>query len=207
MKEAGNLIVVSGPSGAGKGTVCAALMEQCEALAYSVSATTRAPRAGEVHGVNYWFTGKEDFQAMIAGGKLLEWAEVYGNYYGTPLERVQEMLRAGKDVLLEIDTQGAMLVKEKWPTGVFIFIMPPSLAALNERIHKRATDSEESIARRLGAAAEEIRRARDYDYIVVNEVVGEAVADIAAILRAERCSAARRQDRISQVLGCKGECI
>lgn len=207
MKEAGNLIVVSGPSGAGKGTVCAALMEQCEALAYSVSATTRAPRAGEVHGVNYWFTSKEDFQAMIAGGKLLEWAEVYGNYYGTPLERVQEMLRAGKDVLLEIDTQGAMLVKEKWPTGVFIFIMPPSLAALNERIHKRATDSEESIARRLGAAAEEIRRARDYDYIVVNEVVGEAVADIAAILRAERCSAARRQDRISQVLGCKGECI
>lgn len=207
MKEAGNLIVVSGPSGAGKGTVCAALMEQCEALAYSVSATTRAPRAGEVHGVNYWFTGKEDFQAMIAGGKLLEWAEVYGNYYGTPLERVQEMLRAGKDVLLEIDTQGAMLVKEKWPTGVFIFIMPPSLAALNERIHKRATDSEESIARCLGAAAEEIRRARDYDYIVVNEVVGEAVADIAAILRAERCSAARRQDRISQVLGCKGECI
>lgn len=207
MKEAGNLIVVSGPSGAGKGTVCAALMEQCEALAYSVSATTRAPRAGEVHGVNYWFTGKEDFQAMIAGGKLLEWAEVYGNYYGTPLERVQEMLRAGKDVLLEIDTQGAMLVKKKWPTGVFIFIMPPSLAALNERIHKRATDSEESIARRLGAAAEEIRRARDYDYIVVNEVVGEAVADIAAILRAERCSAARRQDRISQVLGCKGECI
>ena len=207
MKQTGNLIVVSGPSGTGKGTICSALMEQCATLAYSVSATTRAPRAGEVHGVNYWFTSKEEFQAMIEGGKLLEWAEVYGNYYGTPLERVQEMLRAGKDVLLEIDTQGAMLVKKKMPEGVFIFIMPPSMAELEARIHKRGTDSAESIARRLGAAAEEIRRAKEYDYIVVNEIVGDAVADVVAIVRAERCSASRRQETIRQVLEHKGECI
>lgn len=207
MRETGNLIVVSGPSGAGKGTVCSALMQQCATLVYSVSATTRAPRVGETHGVNYWFVSKAEFQAMIESGKLLEWAEVYGNYYGTPLERVQETLRAGKDVLLEIDTQGAMLVKEKAPEGVFVFIMPPSLAELEARIHKRATDSEESIARRLGAATEEIRRAKDYDYIVVNETVSEAASDIAAIIRAERCGVARRQDMIPQVLGRKGECI
>lgn len=205
MELKGNLIVISGPSAAGKGTICKALLNGNKSLAYSVSATTRAPREGEVNGVNYWFTSEDEFKSMIANEQLLEWAEVYGNYYGTPLARVESMLKEGRDVILEIDTQGAMLVKKKFPEGVFVYILPPSLNELRNRIHKRGTDSKESMARRLAAAAEELRHARHYDYVVVNNIVEEAARNIAAIIAAEKCSVRRSAELIRQIAENKGE--
>ena len=138
----GLLVVVSGPSGAGKGTICQALLEKTP-LAYSVSATTRKPRAGEVDGESYYFLSVEAFEKMIEKDELLEWAKVYDNYYGTPLKKVEEKLAAGEDILLEIDTQGAMKVREKFPEGVYIFILPPSLAELERRIRGRDTETED----------------------------------------------------------------
>ncbi len=186
MKQ-GLLIVVSGASGTGKGTVCNALMESLPELAYSISATTRSPRKGEQDGVNYYFLAREEFEKMIEEGGFLEWAEVYGNYYGTPLKKIQERLAEGQDILLEIDTQGALKVMEKCPEGVFIFLLPPSLEELERRIRGRGTETEESIARRLGAAKEEIGVGRKYKYVVVNDRVGKAVEQIQAILVAEHC--------------------
>ncbi len=186
MKQ-GLLIVVSGASGTGKGTVCNALMESLPELAYSISATTRSPRKGEQDGVNYYFLAREEFEKMIEEGGFLEWAEVYGNYYGTPLKKIQERLAEGQDILLEIDTQGALKVMEKCPEGVFIFLLPPSLEELERRIRGRGTETEESIARRLGAAKEEIGVGRKYNYVVVNDRVEKAVEQIQAILVAEHC--------------------
>lgn len=186
MKQ-GLLIVVSGASGTGKGTVCNALMDSLPELAYSISATTRSPRKGEQDGVNYYFLAREEFEKMIEEGGFLEWAEVYGNYYGTPLKKIQERLAEGQDILLEIDTQGALKVMEKCPEGVFIFLLPPSLEELERRIRGRGTETEESITRRLGAAKEEIGVGRKYKYVVVNDRVGKAVEQIQAILVAEHC--------------------
>ena len=164
-------------------------------LGYSVSATTRQPRAGEVDGVNYYFHTKEEFEKMIANDELLEWAEVYGNYYGTPLQKIQEKLAAGEDILLEIDTQGAMKVKAKVPEGLFIYLIPPSLAELEKRIRGRGSETEESLARRLGAAREEIEIGKQYGYVVVNDEVENAVATIESIRIAEQrlCKLAGRQ--------------
>ena len=149
----GCLIVISGPSGTGKGTVCSALLGKHPEIAYSISATTRKPRTGEQDGVNYYFKEKSIFEQMIKDGELLEWAEVYGNYYGTPLAPIREKLAQGRDILLEIDTQGALNVMEKFPEGVFIFILPPSLAELERRIRGRGTDAEEVIVRQPMRAA------------------------------------------------------
>ena len=187
MSKEGCLIVISGPSGTGKGTVCNSLLERHAEIAYSISATTRSPRSGEKDGVNYYFLDKPVFEKMIQDGELLEWAEVYGNYYGTPLRKIQERLSAGQDILLEIDTQGAMNVKKKFPEGVYIYILPPSLPELEKRIRGRGTDSEESIQCRLSAAADEIAVAEKYKYVVINDAVPRAVSKIAAILMAEHC--------------------
>lgn len=200
MKQRGNLIVISGPSGTGKGTICKELLESGGSLAYSISATTRKPREGEKDGVNYWFTEKAAFEKMIAQGELLEWAEVYGNYYGTPLQKVNEMLADGKDVILEIDPQGALKVKEKFPRGVFVYILPPSLRELSQRIYSRGADSAESIKRRLNAATEEIRYAPHYNYIVVNDVVETAAEKIKAIIAAEKCSILRNEKLVEQII-------
>ena len=195
----GLLIVISGPSGTGKGTVCKELLKQHPEISYSVSATTRQPRTGEVHGINYWFTEKAEFERMIQDEDLLEWAEVYGNYYGTPVKKVREMLDAGQDVLLEIDTQGAMKVKERFPDGLYIFIIPPSLVELERRIRGRGTETEESICRRLHAASEEIRIGLNYDYVVENDVVEVAAKKIAAIVVAEKCAIERNRDRLQKI--------
>lgn len=199
MKRKGCLIVVSGPSGTGKGTVCSALLEKHKEIAYSISATTRQPRTGEVDGVNYYFLAKNVFEKMIEDGELLEWAEVYGNYYGTPLKKIQERLADGQDILLEIDTQGAMSVKEKFPDEIYIYIMPPSLKELERRLKTRGTDSAESIECRLKSAAGEMEIAERYNYIVVNEQVEQAVEQIAAIVDAEHCRVGRNKEIIDNI--------
>lgn len=200
MQKQGLLIVVSGPSGTGKGTVCKELLKNHQEISYSVSATTRAPRDGEVDGVNYYFHDKKSFEDMIEKGELLEWAQVYGNYYGTPLKPIREQLAAGNDILLEIDTQGAMNVKEKFPEGIYIYILPPSLSELERRIRGRGSETEDSLAGRLGAACAELEIGRQYSYVVVNEDVSAAAEDIASILRSEHCSINRNQYRIDELL-------
>lgn len=186
MDKKGLLLVISGPSGVGKGTINAALRRQNKDMDYSISATTRSPRPGETDGVDYFFLNKEDFQKRLAAGEFLEWADVFGNYYGTLKDRVAAKLSQGIDVILEIDTQGAAQVKEKMPDAVFIFIMPPSREILEKRLRGRGTEAPEVIARRLADSLQEMDRAKEYDYIVVNDDVAEATSKVAAIIEAER---------------------
>ena len=192
MKEQGLLIVVSGPSGAGKSTVCKRLRALRPDMALSVSVTTRAPRAGERDGVDYFFVAREEFDRRVAAGELLEHAQAYGNCYGTPRDYVLQRLQQGDDVLLEIEMQGAMQVKEKYPQGVFVFVVPPTLEELAARIRGRGSETPESFARRFGSARAELDYMDEYDYVVVNEDVERAAGDIDAILRAEHCRSARR---------------
>jgi guanylate kinase len=202
MVRQGILIVLSGPSGTGKGTICKELLQTSPNLHYSISATTRSPRAGETDGVNYWFTAKGDFQSMVQADELLEWAEVYGNYYGTPRRYVTQMLHSGKDVVLEIDPQGALQIKAKFPQGVFVYIVPPSIRELAARINKRGTESPEVIEKRLSAAYEELSFAYKYNYVVVNDEVDQATAKIASIIRAEKCRVERNTDLIEMICKC-----
>ncbi|MCI6910322.1 MAG: guanylate kinase [Veillonellaceae bacterium] len=181
----GLLILISGPSGTGKGTVCDLLRQKHPEISYSISATTRQPRPGEQDGVNYYFYTKEKFREMIDQGQLLEWAEVYGNFYGTPKQKVLDRLDAGEDILLEIDTQGALNVMKVMPEGLFIFLLPPSLEELAARLKGRGTETEESLHRRLGAAVDEIKLATKYRYVVVNDKVEDAEETIANIIEAE----------------------
>ena len=181
----GLLILISGPSGTGKGTVCDLLRQKHPEISYSISATTRQPRPGEQDGVNYYFYTKEKFREMIDQGQLLEWAEVYGNFYGTPKQKVLDRLDAGEDTLLEIDTQGALNVMKVMPEGLFIFLLPPSLEELAARLKGRGTETEESLHRRLGAAVDEIKLATKYRYVVVNDKVEDAEETIANIIEAE----------------------
>lgn len=181
----GLLILISGPSGTGKGTVCDLLRQKHPEISYSISATTRQPRPGEQDGVNYYFYTKEKFREMIDQGQLLEWAEVYGNFYGTPKQKVLDRLEAGEDILLEIDTQGALNVMKVMPEGLFIFLLPPSLEELATRLKGRGTETEESLHRRLGAAVDEIKLATKYRYVVVNDKVEDAQETIANIIEAE----------------------
>lgn len=187
----GLLFVLSGPSGVGKGTVCKALREVAPELVYSVSATTRAPREGEVDGVNYFFKSREEFEQMIQRNELLEWAEYVGNYYGTPADFVYDTLEKGKDIILEIEVQGALQVKEKFSEAVFVFLMPPSLDELRNRIVGRGTESTETINNRMRAAQDELALIEHYDYAVVNDNVQAACERIRAIITAEHCSKKR----------------
>ncbi|HZG15652.1 MAG TPA: guanylate kinase [Candidatus Bathyarchaeia archaeon] len=188
----GLLLVLSGPSGVGKGTVCKALRERMNEIVYSVSATTRQPRAGEIDGVNYFFKSKEEFQKMIEEDQLLEWAEYVGNYYGTPRRFVEETLASGRDVILEIEVQGALQVKEKFPQGIFLFLAPPDLTELQNRIVGRGTETEESIRNRMAMAKAEIELMDKYDYVVVNDVIDTACEKIRAIITAEHLKKERQ---------------
>ena len=187
----GLLIVLSGASGTGKGTICKELLRREPNIAYSISATTRPPRMGEQDGREYYFCTRETFETMIADGAFLEYADVYGNYYGTPLRPIEERRAAGEDILLEIDTQGALRVMERCPDGTFIFLLPPSLAELRRRITGRGTETEEALAVRLAAARDEIRLGMRYRYAVLNDTVAEATTRVQTILAAERFRADR----------------
>lgn len=205
MPQQGILIVISGPSGTGKGTICRELLRNNPQLKYSISATTRQPRTGEVEGINYLFVAKDRFKTMIENDDLLEWAEVYGNFYGTPRNYVVEQLNKGYDIVLEIDTQGAMKVKDKFPEGVFIYIIPPSLDALADRIHKRGTDSLDVIKKRLRCASSELSLAHNYHYIVMNDQVTAAVQKMETIIAAEKLRTERNTALIGNLCrGCVG---
>lgn len=191
-KTNGLLIVLSGPSGAGKGTICQEILRQLPDVNYSVSATTRPPRPGEVDGLHYFFRARENFQDMIEKDELLEWAEFCDNYYGTPRFAVEQAIQAGKDVILEIEIQGALQVKKRFPQGVFVFVVPPSMSVLSERIHKRGTESEEVIQKRLETAIRELEYVTEYDYVVVNDELPMAVDKLKSILVAEKCRVKRK---------------
>ena len=200
MTKRGLLIVLSGPSGVGKGTVRAAIFSKEEQkFVYSISATTRLPRTGETDGVDYFFKTREEFEQMIQNKQLLEYAEYVGNYYGTPLEYVENTLATGKDVFLEIDVQGAIQVRDLMPDGVFIFLTPPDLNELESRIVNRGTDSDEVIAKRMKTAREELELMKYYDYSVVNDTVDNAVQKIEAIIQTEHLRIIRNLDTIEEL--------
>ena len=180
----GQLFIISGPSGVGKGTIAQRLLADMD-ITFSVSMTTRAPRPGEIDGKDYFFVTDEEFDKTIAENGFLEYAGKFGNRYGTPLKPILEKLNAGQDVLLDIDIQGAISVKKSYPKGVFIFILPPSMAELRKRITGRGTETPESLRKRLGKALEEISYIDKYDYCIVNGELNEAIARAKAILVAE----------------------
>ncbi len=193
-------MVVSGPSGVGKGTVCRALLRKNPELKISVSMTTRTPRRGEEEGKSYFFTSKDTFIKLREEGAFLEWAEVYGDYYGTPRHYLEEQRLLGRDMVLEIDTQGARQVKADYPEGIFIFLLPPSLKELKARIMKRGTESLEAIAKRLSFALEEMKAVDIYDYVVLNDSVEKAADSMKSILEAEKCTAERNTCLITNLL-------
>lgn len=194
MKEQRNglLLVVSGPAGVGKGTLGKALMERNHTIKMSVSATTRAPRPGEIEGVHYFFKTEEEFKAMVDRGEFLEYMHVFGsNYYGTPRSFVEQNLQNGYDVILEIDVQGAMKVKQSFPDAVLIFITAPSMSEIKSRLIGRGTETMEQVEKRFATAFKEIKMIPQYDYVIVNDVVDVAVHHMEAILEAERCRTGR----------------
>ncbi|MCC2931521.1 MULTISPECIES: guanylate kinase [Bacillus] len=201
MKERGLLIVLSGPSGVGKGTVRQAIFSQEDTkFEYSISVTTRNPREGEVNGVDYFFKTREEFEQMIADNKLLEWAEYVGNYYGTPVDYVEQTLQEGKDVFLEIEVQGALQVRNAFPEGLFIFLAPPSLSELKNRIVTRGTETDALIENRMKAAKAEIEMMDAYDYVVENDNIETACDKIKAIVLAEHLKRERVAPRYKKML-------
>lgn len=198
-KLRGQLIVLSGPSGVGKSTVISELLSERPDIYFSVSFTTRKPRVGEEDGVNYNFISKDDFEAMIGREEFLEYAQYVDNYYGTSLKLIEEKLSAGTDVLLDIEVQGAAKVREKCPDAVLIFIIPPSFEELSRRLHRRNTDAEEVIEGRLKKAREEYNEIPHYDFLVVNDQVSAAAAEIMSILVAEGCRTKYRMNLVEGV--------
>src|SRR5690625_2111764 len=199
-EEKGILFVLSGPSGVGKGTVRKRLFKKETHLKYSVSATTRAKRPGEKEGIDYFYKTKEDFKQMIKKDQLLEYAKYVNNYYGTPKEYGEQQLGRGNDVFLEIEVQGALQVKENFPEGVFIFLFPPSLEELKNRIIRRGTESNELVVNRLKEAKKEIDLMSEYDYVVVNDDVNKAVSKIKAIIESEHCKRERIEKQYKKIL-------
>lgn len=183
---AGRLFIISGSSGVGKGTIIKEFLKNADNLVLSVSSTTRKPRDGEIHGVNYFYITRDEFEKDVKDGKFIEWAEFGGNLYGTNKNRIQEVLDSGKNILLEIEVQGAKQVKEKMPEAVLIFILPPSREELENRLRGRCTETEEAIQKRLAAIAMESRESEHYDYKVVNDILEQAVEEVGKIYEANK---------------------
>lgn len=196
----GNLIIVSAPSGAGKTTLVSESLKRDSLVRSSISFTSRPPRAGEEQGVHYHFVSRAEFEAMIARGEFLEWAEVHGNLYGTSRRIVEDFLARGFDVILTIDIQGAAQARKVFPDAVSVFIMPPSLNALVERLENRGTDTADDLQLRLSNALHEIEQYVNFDYVVINEVLERAINELAAIIVAERCRVKRRGRVAEQIL-------
>jgi guanylate kinase len=195
----GILFVLTAPSGAGKTTLLNMVMESVSQLEYSVSVTTRQPRTGEVDGKSYWFTTREEFERLLDKGEFLEHAIVYDNYYGTRRSVIEEAVSKGKDVILDIDVKGALQIMEKDYPAVYVYIMPPSMAELEKRLKGRNTDSEEVIGKRLSLAREEMGYAGRYDYVVVNDDLQTAFAELKAVILAERLRVDRNREEIERV--------
>ncbi len=189
----GALIVFSGPSGSGKGTVLGEYFKSHPEAAFSVSATTRKPRPGEIDGTSYHFVSRERFEEMIREGEVLEYTQYNGNYYGSPAGPIRKELEAGRDVVLEIEVDGAMQVRERFPEALLIFVLPPSFGELERRLTGRGTETPEEIAGRLAAALRELRQAHRYDYLLINDQVEEAAARLGEIIRAAKCTPARNE--------------
>ena len=200
MKNKGDIFVISAPSGTGKTTLVRLLLSRFPTLSFSISYTTRLPRPGEVDGQHYFFVSEREFKKSIAKGEMLEWAKVYGHYYGTPLTFVQEKIAAGKDIVLDIDIQGAQAVKKKMPEAILIFLIPPSWNELQRRITSRSSDSPEEIKKRLEAAKKEILAAREFDYIVINDVLEDALKELVSIIQATKARANKRWPEIKRLL-------
>lgn len=201
MKKDGLLIVLSGPSGSGKGTMCKRFLERNREVRLSISATTRRPREGEVHGRHYFFKTQEEFVGMIQEGELLEYVHVFDNYYGTPKQYVLNQIRSGNDVLLEIEIEGAAKIKEAYPEAVLVFVLPPSLEELRHRICSRGTEDEAQIEDRLKRSLKEIHSIENYSYFIINEELDVAVKELECILLAEKSSVRRYLDRIRSCFG------
>ncbi len=195
----GRLIVFSAPSGCGKGTMLAEILKD-ENYCVSVSATTRSPREGEVDGVNYYFMSKGDFLQKVADSEFLEYAEYCDNYYGTLMSEVDGKLNEGKNVILEIEVQGAQKIREKRPDALMIFILPPSVSELRRRLKKRGTETDEVIEQRVSQAAREIKVASKYDYAIVNDALEDAISDFFAVMRAEKLKTQFSENTINEVL-------
>jgi guanylate kinase len=191
MQREGVLFVISAPSGAGKTTLCKEIIDKFPNLRHSVSYTTRTPRTGEVHGRDYFFVGQDEFSRMVSDGEFAEWAEVHGNLYGTSLATLKQCRSQGIDLILDIDCQGAQQLKGRFDGGVYIFILPPSIAELRRRLDGRSSDTEEVIERRINNAAAEIKESRWYDYIIVNDKFSEAAEQLKSVLIAEQCRSFR----------------
>ncbi len=200
IKEKGILFILSGPSGVGKGTVRKKLFEEASKLQYSISMTTRNMRPGEKDGVDYFYKTNEEFENLIEQDQLLEYAKYVNNYYGTPRAYVEETLEKGQDVFLEIEVQGALQVKENFPEGVFIFLFPPSLEELKNRIVNRGTESQELVLNRLKEARKEIEMMDAYDYVVVNDQVEHAVEKVKAIIQSEHLKRERVSKQYKKIL-------
>ncbi len=196
----GTLYIISAPSGTGKGTIVSEILKADPNIHFSVSATTRAPREGEKDGVNYYFISREEFQGLVDSGGMLEHAEFCGNCYGTPKKAVFDKLAEGHDVILEIETVGAMNVKAACPEAVSVFILPPSLKELRHRLESRGTESEETVAKRIAEARGEIGKARNYDFVVVNDDLEKAIEDVREVMRAAKKLTKLNHDTIEGVL-------
>lgn len=199
MFRKGLLVVISGPSGTGKGTVLKFIKEANDNIRYSVSATTRKPREGEIDGVNYFFKTIEEFKAMIERDELIEWVQYCDNYYGTPREFIDQCINNGLDVILEIEVEGALNIRDRFPECITIFILPPSFKELVKRIENRGTEKVETINKRMNQAKRELTYVHKYDYIVVNDKVEEAVKDINSILLAEKLRFKRNKDLLKNL--------
>jgi len=200
----GNLIIVSGPSGAGKSALVSRVLQTIPGLRFSISYTTRAPRGAERDGVEYFFVDESRFQSLIRNDELLEWAEVHGHFYGTSQRHVDDMLRQGEDVILDIDVQGAGIIRRKRPDAVSVFILPPSFEVLRERLLARSLDAGFVIEKRLKIAREEIRHYKEYEYLIINKDLDSSVLELESIIRGARCRMEARSESARSILATFG---